>query len=332
MKQTLLKVLTRRSFLILSALALSGGVSQANAQDARFPERPITIVVPGPAGGVADVITRVMGQEMAKILGQPIIVDNKPGASQIIGVQAVARAQPDGYTILMGPSTAIVVSPQLNKVPYDPQRDLTPIGFVGQAETLIVTNPASGFKSLEDLIAFARANPGKLNFGSAGQGTVYHLGIEHLQSLAQIKMNHVPYKGSVQAEIGLVAGEVDVIVTNTTSILPHLQSGRAIALAVLSRGASKTLPQVPAASQTVPGYVLDTWLGLYAPAGTPKEILEKLNEATAVTFKNAEVVESIRGKGFEPNPGTVEDLVRFQDQERTVWKQVIDAAKARGSL
>lgn len=326
------KLARRLALRRLFALALAACATPALANADAFPSKSIAVVVPMSPGGATDVLARLLAQHLTQALGQPVVVENKPGATGSIGAQHVARADPEGYTLLLAPSSVAVVNPLVSKVPYDFEHDFRPVGLLAHAETVLVASSASGLKSLDDVIRYAKQNPGKLKFGSNGQGGALHLGAEFLQQAAGIELTHIPYKGASQAETALASGEIDLMVTNTISAMPHIRAGRLVALAIASPGSSRELPQVPSASATLPGYAVDTWLGLYAPARTPDAVIARLNAATNAFLGEAATQEALRNRGFEPAPGTPAAALQFQRGEAAMWEKVVTQAKARGSL
>lgn len=327
---------TRRCALLqigalLTATTLISTVACAQNKGV-FQSKLFSIVVPMSPGGATDVVARMFAQELSQSLGQPAIVENRAGATGSIAAIQVARAAADGHTLLVGPSSVMVVSPLMTKSQYDVSRDFRPIGLLARAETVIVTNRATGFKTVDDVIQYAKKNPGKLAYGSNGQGGAFHLAGEFLQLAAGIDLLHVPYKGAAPAEAALIGGETGLMITNTVSVLPHIRTGRLVALAVASPGRSRELPSVPPASETVPGYVIDTWVGLYAPAATSDAVIVKLNSVTNAFLRNPLNAEAMRTRGLEPAPGSPDDAQRFQNQEMAMWSKVIAAAKAKGRL
>lgn len=324
----------RRKVLKYTAMALAGMGSTSWAQPtAPFPSRPISIVVPMAPGGSTDYIARTVGQEMTKALGQSAVVENKVGATGAIGTQFVARSAPDGHTLLVAPSSVVVMNPLVSKVPYDPVKDLKPVGRMCIVEVIIAASKKTGFKSLADLVNFAKANPEKLSFGSNGIGSAFHLAGEFLQQLGGFKMLHVPYKGASLAEAALLANEIDVLVTNTVSVAPYVKAGRITALAVAgSLGRSRELPDLPHAQDTIKGYVVDTWAALYAPSGTSDTVVNQLNGVLNGYLRDPKNAEAMRDRGMEPTPGTPADLVRYQAEELAKWTKVTNVLRAAGRL
>lgn len=315
--------------LVLVLAHVSG--SQAEAQET-YPSRVIKFVAPFPAGGATDLVGRVLAQRMSQSLGQPIIVENKAGATGAIGALAVAQALADGYTAFIGPSTAVVINPHVSPVPYDMDRDFRPVGLIMKAETLIVAHPSRGFKSLADVAAYARAHPGKLTFGSFGPGSSGHLVMAHLQSVADIELLHVPYKGAAPAELALVAGEIDLLVVNTVSSLPHIEAGKMTPITLISSAKSQIFPNLAKAAELFPDFIFDTWVGLYVPAKTSETIVNRLNAAMVEVLKEPNLVADLRSRGIEPAPGSPADLVAFQAFESARWARAAASAKARGRL
>ncbi len=249
---------------------------------ASYPDRTIRIVVPLAPGGGTDLISRTLAQEMAKDLGASVIIENKPGAGTIIGSQAVATSEPDGYTLLMG-TFANAVNPSLNvKLPYDPHQDFAPVALIARSFNIVVVNPNSAIKSIADLIAAAKAEPNKLSYGTYGNGTSAHLAGELFKSLAKVNLTTVPYKGSAPAITDLVGGQIQVMFTTVASAASLIAGGQLRALAVTSAERSPAFPQLPTVAEAgVPGYVVESWYGLFAPARTPADVVDRLNTQSA---------------------------------------------------
>src|SRR5215468_10403035 len=255
---------------------------------AAFPERIIKIIVPQAPGGGTDAIARVLAQEMAKDLGGTVIVENKAGAGTIVGTQAVVTSEPDGHTLLMGTFASAVNSSLVAKLPYDVHRDLAPVALVARAFNVVVVNPKSPLKSIADLIAAAKAEPGKLSFGTYGTGTSAHLGGELFKTLVAVDMTAVPYKGSAPAITDLLGGQIQVMFTTASSAAALIEAGQLRALAVTSAERSPAFPDVPTVAEAgVPGYSAESWYGLFAPAKTPPEVIDRLNKAAATAVKAA---------------------------------------------
>ena len=265
--------------LLLAALA--------GAASAQYPLRPVRFIVPSAAGGGTDIIARAISIKLAESLGQQFVVDNRPGAGQMIGIELAAKSQADGYTILMAASTLAINPVMYKKVPYDPVRDFAPITQAATLPNVIVVHPSLQVNSLKELIAYAKANPGKLNFASAGIGTSPQMSIELLKSMAGIDMVHIPYKGTAPGVVDLLAGQVLVMAPNVLTALPHIKSGKLRALAVTSTHRSAALPDVPTVAEAgLPGYDSTQWYGVLAPAGTLREIVARLHDAIARALRD----------------------------------------------
>ena len=319
-----------RLALIVSSIAVLGltmlAFSSATAR-AGYPDRPVRIIVPFAPGGGTDIIARVLADAMSKDLGQPVIIENKPGAGTIVGTAAAASSAPDGYTLVMA-TFAHTVNPSLNsKLPYDTFKAFAPVALVARSFNIVVVNPKLPFKTLQDVIAYAKANPGKLNYGSFGIGTSAHLAGELFKNLAHVDLTHVPYKGAAPAITDLLGGQIELMFTTVASVASYIEGGQLRALAVTSAQRSPAFPDLPTIAEAgVPGYAAESWYGLYAPAGTPADAVARLNAsvATAIragTFKKLETRE-----GLTFAPGTPEDFDRCVRGEAARWHDLVTAA------
>jgi tripartite-type tricarboxylate transporter receptor subunit TctC len=297
-----------------------------------FPERAITIVAPMAAGGSTDVVARLLAKSLTDALRQPALVENKPGATGAIGTMFVARAAPDGHTLLLAPGSVAVVNPLVAKVGYDFARDFRPVGLLAMVETVLVASRRSGLTSVAEVVERAKAHPGKLTFGSNGEGGSFHLAGELLALAADVELLHVPYKGAAPAETALVTGEIDLLVTNTVSVMHHIRSGAIVPLAVISSSPSRELPAVPRGEAVLRGFTVDTWLGLYAPSATATATVAKLNEALNAFLRNRDVANDMLSRGLEPAPGSTDDALRFQQSETVKWSRVVDTLRAKKRL
>src|SRR5467141_2418090 len=312
---------------LLALAVLSLTAFSPDDASALYPDRIVRIVVPFAPGGGTDVIARTLAQEMAKDLGATIIIENKPGAGTIIGTQAVATSEPDGYTLLMG-TFANAVNPSLNaKLPYDPHRDFAPVALIARSFNIVVVNPKSPFQSIADLIAAAKADPDKLSYGTFGTGTSAHLAGELFKNMARVNLTMVPYKGAAPAITDLIGGQIQVMFTTVASAASLIAGGQLRALAVTSAERSPAFPQLPTVSEAgVPGYAAEAWYGLYAPARTPPDIIERLNKSAA------KAVQSEAFKKLGGNEGLVmvaeppEMLDRYFSVEEERWRKVIQDA------
>jgi tripartite-type tricarboxylate transporter receptor subunit TctC len=320
-----------RKTLSLFALAAWALISlPLNDAFASYPERTIRIVVPFAPGGGTDVIARTLAQEMAKDLVAAIIIENKPGAGTIIGTQAVATSEPDGYTLLMG-TFANAVNPSLNaKLPYDPHKDFAAVGLIARSFNIVVVNPASPIKSIANLIAAAKSDPNRISYGTYGTGTSAHLAGELFKNMAKVNLTTVPYKGAAPAITDLLGGQIQVMFTTVASAASLIAAGQLRALAVTSAERSPAFPELPTVAEAgVPGYAAESWYGLYAPAKTPAEIIDRLNKSAAravqsEAFKKLGVNEGLVMVASEPA-----ELDRYVRGEEEHWRKVIHDANIR---
>ena len=300
----------------------------ASAQD--YPSRQIRLVVPFAAGGPADTVTRIVAQPIGTALKQNVIIENKGGAGGVAGVDTVAKATPDGYTIGVTGPGAVTAAPYLMSVPYDALRDLAPITVIGRIGGVIVANPKTGFKSIADLVAHAKANPGKINFASAGAGTSIHLAGELFALEAGIKLVHVPYRGAAPAVTDLLAGHVEIMLPDLTVVLEHIRAGRLTALAVTGPTRSPFLPDLPTMVELgYPRVQSETWYGLIAPAATPPAIVKQIHDAATTVLKSPDVTAQLEKQGAVAAPTTPEAFRQTIADEQARWKQVIQATGLR---
>ena len=292
-----------------------------------YPNRPIRFIFPFPPGGPTDILGRIIGQKLAERLGQPVVPENKPGAGANIGLEIGAKAKPDGYTITLA-SPSLSISPTLyKKLNYDSVKDFAPISLVAEIPNVLLVPSSSPIKSLKELIAYAKANPGKLNFGSGGIGTSNHLASELLKTLAQINIVHVPYKGSNQAMIGMMGGEVGMVVVGIPPSQGQIKAGKVRALAVLSEERLPAFPNIPTAKEAgIDNFEVTTWYGILAPAGTPREIVTRLNGELVKIIAMPDTKEKMQNAGFEPLSSTPEKFAEFIKTEIVRWGKVIKDA------
>ena len=318
MKKTILSVLA--ATLALAAFA-------APAQQ-NFPMRPIRLIVPYPPGGNVDITARIVGPVLAEFVGQSIVVDNRSGAGGNLGAALVAKAAPDGYTLLMGSSAPLAINPIVIKdTPYDPLKDFTPISRVHVVPLVVLTGPKSGIASISALIERAKASPGKLPAASAGTGTTNHFGIELFNSMAGVRLLHVPYKGSGPALAEMLGGQVPVMFDQLSSSIGHIRDGRLNALAVASAKRSSVLPNVPTLDESgLKGYEATTFIGLAAPGATPKAVVSTLNAAMRKVMGTASVVERFRGLGTDPGASSPEEFSKTIRDELEKWRGVAKSA------
>jgi tripartite-type tricarboxylate transporter receptor subunit TctC len=312
-----------RRVLFLLFVFFIGGASNAQT----YPDRPVRLIVGFPPGGSSDTVARVVAQSLAPLLGQPVVVENKPGAGGVIGSDLVAKAAPDGHTLLLATAGHSTAAAMMAKLPFDAVRDFSWITTVTTYPFVIATSADSPIRSLEDMVARAKAAPGKLSYSSAGVGTSHHLLGEWLAAEAGIEMLHIPFKGGTSPVTEVVAGRVDVMFETMTLVLPHLRSGRLRALAVTSPEPKDYLPNVPPVAKTVPGVVFQSWLGIAAPAGTPPAIVERLNRELRKVLDEPEVQKRLAALGGGAAP-TTPDLMRAQVQtEVERWKKLVESRK-----
>ncbi|MGQ0752771.1 MAG: Bug family tripartite tricarboxylate transporter substrate binding protein [Betaproteobacteria bacterium] len=311
----------------LAATALLAVTAGAAHGQANYPTRAVRIIVPSSPGGGTDILSRLVSPGLSERLGQTVVVDNRPGAGSIIGNDVVAKAPPDGYTLLMGISTLAILPAMHKKLPYDAMRDLAPVTQVIAAPNILVTHPSMPVKTVKELIAFSKKRPGQINYGSAGLGTNPHLSMEHFLSMTGVKMVHVAYKGLGPAMIDLVAGQVQTAISTMLAGLPHVKSGRLRALATTGSKRSSSLPDLPTVAEAgVPGYEAVQWYGLFAPAKTPREIVTKLNEAMKSTLQSPATKERLAADGTEAVGSSPEEFARFLRSETEKWGKVVRSA------
>jgi tripartite-type tricarboxylate transporter receptor subunit TctC len=320
---------TLSKVLIATALIAALGASAAVAQD--YPSRPITLVVPFPPGGSTTIVARIVADKMSEALGQSIVVDNRGGAGGTVGSRAVAKSAADGYTILLGYTGTLAIGPTLyGNVGYDPRTDFEPIGRIATAPNTLVVHPSLPVHSVPELIAYAKANPGKLNYGSAGIGTVSHVCGEYFATAAGIKITHVPYKGTGPAIIDLLGGHIPMAFAPVPATHENATSGKLRMLAVTSAVRSTLLPDVPTIAETaLPGFEAVLRYGLVAPAGTPRAIIAKLNTALNTALTSDDVRARLALDGAEPLPSTPADYGADIDREETQWSKVVKASGAK---
>jgi tripartite-type tricarboxylate transporter receptor subunit TctC len=309
--------------LSLALIAMSGIVS---AQD--YPVKPVRLLVPYPAGGPVDAIARILAPQLG--LGQNVLVENRSGAGGSLGAEVVAKAPPDGYLLLLGNSGPVTINPVLQpNLNYDPIRDLAPITWLTAAQMVLMVHPSLPVRSVKELVALARANPGGLNYGSAGVGNTTHLGMELLQSMAKVKLLHVPYKGVAPAFVDLMSGQLATMFGNVTGPLAHIRAGRLRAIGVTGPRPSAVLPGVPRIGEIYPGFELVTWMGIFAPAGTPDPIRAKLQGEFIRVLQTKDTNERLVGLGNEVIAGKSEELAAMVRRELKLYAGIIKAAGIR---
>jgi len=318
------------TFPIFAALALALACTGAIAQS--YPTRPIRLVVPYPPGGPLDIMARAIGQKLTEAWNQPVVVDNRAGAGGNIGADLVAKSRADGYTLLMGAVATHAINPSLySKMPYDPVKDFAPVALVAQVPNILVVNPAVPANTVRELIELARARPGYLNFASGSTGSTGHLAGELFNTMAGVKMVHIPYKGAAPAMADLLAGQVQLMFDNLASALPHVKAGKLRALAVTTLARSPAMPDLPTIAESgLPGFDLTTWFGLMVPAGTPPEIVAKLNAEVVRALNAKDMRERLEKMGAEPPANnTPEHFAAFIRAEAAKYARVVKESGAK---
>ena len=315
----------RHLFVYAAALALAIALPGA-ASAQQYPARTIRVVVGFAAGGATDLSARFIAQKLAETIGQQVVVDNRPGAASTLASELVARSAPDGYTLLL--ANATVSMPSLfAKLSFDVRKDLVPVSLVGYGPLVLVVHPSLPVKSTKELVVLARRKPGMLNYGTAGVGSMTHLGMALLVSMTNVEMVHIPYKGSVPASIGVITGEVQLIFSSPAAVMSQIREGRLRALAVSGTTRSAVLPDVPTLSEAgLTGYDATSWYGLLAPTGTPGPVIFRLGDETTKALTTADLKERLLNQGIEPAKGGTEEFAAYLNLEIPKWARVIKAA------
>ena len=317
--------------VIVAALLTTGLFSQQAAL-AQYPTKPVHIVVPYPAGGAVDAFARVLTQQLSEMWGQQVVVDNRPGASTMIGAEQVAKSPPDGYTLLLTAELTLVIVPHLyEKIPYDPLRDFAPIVALVSATQALVANPSLPVKTVKDLVALAKAKPGQLTFGSFGNGSTGHLNMEVLQAMTGARFNHIPYNGAGPAMNDVIGGHIDFMLAALSIVKGNVQAGKLRMIGVGSNHRSSEFPDVPTISESgAPGFEAKSWFGLVAPAGTPPDVIKKINQdVTRVISDHAFAEKYLAAQGLESITGTPEQFAAFVRAETVRWGKVVKDADVK---
>lgn len=312
-----------KKLLLCAAIALAPGLVAAQA----YPAKPVKLIVPFPAGGPSDLFARALAHGLSGELGQPVIVENIAGVGGVLGVDRAAKADPDGYTLAMNSASTVAIAPYaLEKLPYDVKKDLALVTVVVRVPEVLAVHPSLPVKSLAELIAYAKQNPGKVNFGSAGGGSITHLAGELLKADAGIDLVHIPYKGAAPAVNDLLGGQVQMGIFDVPVLLPHIRAGKLRAIAITSGTRAATLPDVPTTAEAgYPGVTSDNWYGLVAPAATPPDTLKRLNEAAVKVLRSPAIAEEYAKVSGVPAPGSPEDYARFLAAEQAKWSRIVKA-------
>jgi tripartite-type tricarboxylate transporter receptor subunit TctC len=325
--------MSRRAAMTLVAAAfVAGAAFPFHAADAgTFPAKPVRLIVPFTPGGSTDILARAIGQKLTEAWGQSVVIDNRPGAGGIVGMEIVAKAAPDGYTLVMGHIGTLAANPALYKnLPYDPVRDFAPVTLVARVPNVLVVGPAVSSRNVGELLALAKSRPGKLDYGSGGNGSAAHLATEYFKLKAGIDVQHVPYKGTAPALADLLGGQIAFVITGLPPVLQHAQAGKLRILGVASAQRLKQFPDIPTIAESgVPGYEATQWYGILAPAGTPKDLVAKLNVDTVKALRDPSVAEKLAAEGADPVGSGSDEFGAFIKSEMELWGKVIRATGAR---
>ncbi len=317
--------------VVTSLLAAAAFANAADPQAKDYPNKPVRLIIPFAPGGTIDPITRILGEALGKALGQNIVIDNRPGANGNVGMAAAAKAEPDGYTLIMASSGALVTNISLyKKLPFDPVKDFETIILYGNVPNILVVNPSVPVKTLMEFTDYVKANPNKLNFGSTGNGSSMHLAGELYKSMTGTQMTHVPYNSPAQATQDLLGGNTQLMFQLMTGIWQHVNTGRVNAIAVLAPKRSSTLPNVPTTAEAgMPGLESSAWFGVLAPHGTPKAVVTKLNNEINKLLADLAFRKRVTDVGVEPMGGTPQDFARYRDAEIRKWAKVVQVSGAK---
>jgi tripartite-type tricarboxylate transporter receptor subunit TctC len=314
---------------VILAISLIGLMISFNSQAQSYPNQPIRLVIPFAAGGPSDVLARGFSQKLGESLGQPIIIDNKPGAGTNLAAEFVAKSKADGYTIfLMMVGTQAINETLYKKLSYNTIKDFSPISLVASSSLMLVANPSVPVKNVADLIAYSKANPGKINFGSSGTGTPLHLGGELFNVQAGTTLNHVPYKGAAPALTDVLGGQIQTAMVGTPAALPFVKTGKLTAIGVTSLKRSSNAPEIPAIAETLPKFEVELVYAMVAPAGTPKDIINKLNSQLVSVLNNPEIKSQLNSKGFDVITSSPEQLGEYIKSEISKWAPIVKKSGA----
>ena len=317
----------KRKLQLIAGLTLAACCAAASAQN--YPTKTVRMIVGYPPGGPTDVLARIVSQKLTQAWGQQVIVDNRPGASGMIGAEFTARAAPDGYTLLMVPVTYAVTPSLFSKMTYDVEKDLAPVAQVAAAPFILVVHPTLPVKTVKDLVALDRRNPGQINFASASTGGMPHLAGELFNSMTGTKLVHIPYKGAAPATTDLLSGQITLMFNNMLSAMPQVKAGRLRAVAVTSLKRSAAVPELPTIAETVPGYEANGWYGAFSPAATSKDLINRVNAEMNRIMKMPDVTQRLAGDGVEAVGSTPEQFGAYLKQEVAKWGKVVNASGAK---
>ena len=313
-------------FVLAATLGVCTLTAAIDAACQSYPVKPIRMIVALAAGGPTDVVARIVAQKLTEQLGQQVLVDNRPGAGGSVAGELVARSPADGYTLFFAANGTYAIAPNFMKLPYEVKKDLAPVALTGVSPLALMVHPSVPAKSGKDLIALARAKPGAIHYGSAGQGSTGHLAAELLAMMANVKMTHVPYRGAAPAAIALISGETEMLISGVSASHPHITAGKVRALGVTSAKRVQLLPQVPAIGEFLPGYDVASWFAIMTVAGTPAAIVARLNQEAVKAMSSPDVRDKLIAAGVEPETGTAEQLAAKVRAETEKWGKVVKAA------
>ena len=316
----------RRYLILLSSLLPA--MAWAQSQPAAYPNKPIRMIVPFPAGGATDILARALSQKLGEKIGQTVVVDNRPGAGGTIGADAAAKAAPDGYTLLLATSSTHSIGPAINpKIPYSVEADFTPVAYVANSPNVVLVPNASPSRSMQEFIAYARKNPGRLNYASSGNGTIVNLTTEYFKAESGTFILHIPYRGTALAIPDLISGKVDLLFDSLVTGMPHVRDGKLRALGVTSLSRTALAPGLPAVAETLPGFESVTWFGVYGPKGMSAELTAKVNLAVNAALADTDVKERFARLGAEPTGGTPQAFAAMVKADHAKWKKIITERK-----
>ena len=318
---------TRKRAVIAIAIALGAGLHYGAAHAAEYPQRAVRMIVPYPPGGAGDIVGRLLSARLTEALGQQVVVDNRGGGGQVIATQLAANAPPDGHTVFLASATHSINPALRRNLPYDTLKDFEPVTLVAQSPLVFVANPTLGVGSIKELIAAAKAKPGRINYASSGPGTGGHMSVELLKSMTGTDLNHVPYKGAGPALVDVLSGQVQLMCTSPLPAMPHVKSGRLRALAMTGPRRSSFAPDIPAVAETLPGYQSTLWYAMYVPKNTPAPIVRRLHDDTVKIVRSKEITQQLESQGAEPVGNSGAELQKFVQAEIAQWTRLVKQAK-----
>jgi len=314
----------RRTLTLTAITLLAAALTPLSALAQAYPSKPIRLIVPFPAGGATDILARALSQKLGEKIGQPVVVENRPGAGGTIGADAASKSVADGYTLLLATSSTHSIGPATNpKIPYNAETDFTPVAYVASSPNIVVVPNTLPVKTMREFIDYARANPGKLNYASSGNGTIVHLTTEYFKAQSDTFILHIPYRGTALAIPDLVSGKIDVLFDSFVTGMPHVKDGKLRALAVTTAKRSALAPDMPTVSEVLPGFESVTWFGLYGPKAMPADVTAKINQAVNAALADADVKERFARLGAEPAGGTPQAFAAMVKSDNTKWKKII---------